>query len=76
MRAPAERAAYREWVLPDYQERMVGHVRELEVSDAGYLRRTREGEADDGEQALKLESERFGIPELLFRPQDCGERAF
>ena len=41
LRASAECAAYREWVLPDYQERMTGHVRELEVSEAGYLRRTR-----------------------------------
>ena len=35
-----------------------------------------DGEADDSEQALKLESERFGIPELLFRPQDCGESGY
>ena len=72
---PAARSAYREWVLPTYQQGDDrGHARELRVDpDSGRFRRTRRGDASAA-QSLRLEVERFAAPELLFAPQPLRPR--
>ena len=54
---------YREYVLPDYTTVKRGFIR----APADTLSRPAEGE-----QILKLNNERFSIPELLFSPSDIG----
>jgi len=66
---PADRSAYREWVLPDYHAISKGYQKDLPVV-AGRFQRTPRDSTE--EQALRLEIERFAVPELLFHPTDCG----
>jgi len=53
----------REYVLPDYSSIRKGFVRPLE--DTGT-------KPSNNEQLLRMNSERFTIPELLFHPSDVG----
>lgn len=63
---PASRSCYREWVLPDFSRSDVGFAREVEIDAfSGRYRRSREKAS---EQFLRLELERFAVPEALFQP--------
>ncbi|XP_068248580.1 actin-related protein 6-like [Palaemon carinicauda] len=53
----------RDYVLPDFTTIKRGYVRSLEEST---------GKATAGEQLIRLNNERFSIPELLFNPSDVG----
>lgn len=73
---PAEKSAYVEWILPDYRDTMEGRKRDLEVVNRGgrnIFKRTRQDDPNE-EQALRMELERFSVPELLFTPPDVGLR--
>lgn len=53
----------RDYVLPDYTAIRRGYLREPETNE------------DEGEQQiLRLNNERFAVPELLFHPSDVGLR--
>lgn len=69
----------KEYVLPDYQTRMTGVVREYDA--AAVAARTRCGGGGGGdelgtpastEDVFVLRNERFTVPELLFHPTDIG----
>ncbi|CAK7275018.1 Actin-related protein 6 [Sporothrix epigloea] len=64
----------KEYVLPDYQTRTTGVVREYDA--AAVAARTRRGGGggggDDLEDVFVLRNERFTVPELLFHPTDIG----
>lgn len=68
----------REYVLPDYQTIMVGHVKEQEDGGAEPPAKKPKnsliGKADDddGPTILRVNNERFTVPELLFHPSDIG----
>ncbi|XP_037775751.1 actin-related protein 6-like [Penaeus monodon] len=53
----------RDYVLPDFTTIKRGYVRTREEST---------GKATAGEQLIRLNNERFTIPELLFTPSDVG----
>ncbi|RXG58852.1 Actin-related protein 6 [Armadillidium vulgare] len=53
----------RDYVLPDFTTIKRGYVRSREESN---------GKAPNGEQLIRLNNERFSIPELLFNPSDVG----
>lgn len=53
----------REYVLPDFTTIRRGYMREPVA---------KRSDADDDQQILKLNNERFSIPELLFHPSDVG----
>ena len=52
----------RDFVLPDFQQRMEGYV--LGPDEP----------LEEGAQALRVENERFTVPEVLFHPSDVGVR--
>ncbi|XP_064487954.1 actin-related protein 6-like [Ornithodoros turicata] len=58
-----ENTVVRDYILPDYT-----------VIKRGYLRPAEEttGKAKDNEQLIRLNNERFMVPELLFHPSDIG----
>jgi len=60
----ANKALCREFVLPDYQDSMEGHVR---LPDGAS-----KAAGNDGEQVLPLRNERVSVPEVLFHPTDIG----
>jgi actin-related protein 6 len=73
----AKHAAYREWVLPDYRNHNRAYARALNVDpDLGRFKRTRRGGGgikESGDfQILRMEAERFSVPEVLFAPSDVG----
>ena len=49
----------KEYVLPDYLEIRRGHIRD-------------KFEAVQGKQIIKMNNERFSVPEILFSPSDIG----
>ncbi|KAF2359909.1 Actin family [Trinorchestia longiramus] len=53
----------RDYVLPDFTSIKRGYLRSREDSD---------GKSPNGEQLIRLNNERFAVPELLFRPSDIG----
>lgn len=59
---PSENRIVREYVLPDFTTIKRGYLREVATA------RTK----NDDQQILKLNNERFTIPELLFHPCDVG----
>lgn len=58
-----ENSIMRDYILPDYSTIRRGYVRKLEETG----RRQK-----DSEQILRLNNERFTVPELLFHPSDVG----
>uniref|UniRef100_A0A8W8MKS3 Actin-related protein 6 n=2 Tax=Magallana gigas TaxID=29159 RepID=A0A8W8MKS3_MAGGI len=58
-----ENTIARDYVLPDYTHIKRGYVRPPEETT---------GKAKDGEQIIRMNNERFAIPELLFHPSDVG----
>ncbi|CAD5125079.1 DgyrCDS13320 [Dimorphilus gyrociliatus] len=60
-----ENKIVREYVLPDFSTRQRGVVRYP-------LSKKQLKEQSDHEQAVKMNNERFSIPELLFNPTDVG----
>ncbi|XP_062573518.1 actin-related protein 6-like [Saccostrea cucullata] len=58
-----ENTIARDYVLPDYTHIKRGYVRPQEETT---------GRAKDGEQIIRMNNERFAIPELLFHPSDVG----
>ncbi|XP_063404961.1 actin-related protein 6-like [Mytilus trossulus] len=58
-----ENTIARDYVLPDYTHIKRGYVKPLEETT---------GRAKDGEQIIRMNNERFTIPELLFHPSDVG----
>lgn len=58
-----ENTIARDYVLPDYTHIKRGFVRPLEETT---------GKAKEGEQIIRMNNERFAIPELLFHPSDVG----
>ncbi|GFO41916.1 actin-related protein 6-like, partial [Plakobranchus ocellatus] len=52
----------RDYILPDYTHIKRGHVRPPEDS----------GKSKGDEQMIRMNNERFAVPELLFRPSDVG----
>jgi len=66
----------REYVLPDYQSIMVGYVKEQDdstVAPPNKKAKLVQGDDDeDGPASLRLNNERFTIPEMLFHPSDIG----
>jgi len=79
----AASSVYAEWVLPtfggtassdDPDNSPTGYRRSLKVDpDSGRFRRTNKHD-QSAAQCLRLEAERFLVPELLFRPSDVGLR--
>eukprot|EP00615_Pteridomonas_danica_P012744 CAMPEP_0114352694 /NCGR_PEP_ID=MMETSP0101-20121206/18128_1 /TAXON_ID=38822 ORGANISM="Pteridomonas danica, Strain PT" /NCGR_SAMPLE_ID=MMETSP0101 /ASSEMBLY_ACC=CAM_ASM_000211 /LENGTH=324 /DNA_ID=CAMNT_0001493203 /DNA_START=9 /DNA_END=980 /DNA_ORIENTATION=- len=69
----ASNSAYAEWVLPSYQNGDdKGYIRDLPTDpDSGRIKRTRKTDESKG-QCLRIESERFTVPEILFHPMDIG----
>ncbi|XP_077528758.1 actin-related protein 6-like [Haemaphysalis longicornis] len=59
----AENTIARDYVLPDYTVIKRGYLRPLEETT---------GKPKDSEQLLRLNNERFMVPELLFHPSDIG----
>lgn len=57
-----ENTIVRDYVLPDYTSIRRGFLRTLEESASTAV----------GEQTLRLNNERFSVPELLFHPSDIG----
>ncbi|XP_013779892.1 actin-related protein 6-like [Limulus polyphemus] len=53
----------RDYVLPDYTVIKRGYVRPLEETT---------GKPKDNEQIIRMNNERFMVPELLFHPSDIG----
>ncbi|MCL4119484.1 UNVERIFIED_CONTAM: hypothetical protein GTU68_019164 [Idotea baltica] len=53
----------RDYVLPDFTSIKRGYLRARQDSN---------GKAPNGEQLIRLNNERFSIPELLFNPYDVG----
>uniref|UniRef100_A0A2P2I776 Actin-related protein 6-like n=2 Tax=Hirondellea gigas TaxID=1518452 RepID=A0A2P2I776_9CRUS len=60
---PPDNDLLRDYVLPDFTSIKRGFLRSLEESD---------GKSPNGEQLIRLNNERFSVPELLFRPSDVG----
>ncbi|XP_075727815.1 actin-related protein 6 isoform X2 [Rhipicephalus microplus] len=58
-----ENTVARDYVLPDYTVIKRGYIRPLEETT---------GKPKDNEQLLRLNNERFMVPELLFHPSDIG----
>ncbi|EEC00547.1 conserved hypothetical protein, partial [Ixodes scapularis] len=58
-----ENTVARDYVLPDYTVIKRGYVRPLEETT---------GRPKDNEQMIRLNNERFMVPELLFHPSDIG----
>lgn len=58
-----ENAITRDYVLPDYTHIKRGYVRPPEETT---------GVAKDAEQIIRMNNERFAIPEILFHPSDVG----
>eukprot|EP00611_Tribonema_gayanum_P007258 TRINITY_DN1660_c0_g2_i1.p1 TRINITY_DN1660_c0_g2~~TRINITY_DN1660_c0_g2_i1.p1 ORF type:complete len:267 (+),score=63.53 TRINITY_DN1660_c0_g2_i1:227-1027(+) len=67
--SPAHGPIVREFVLPDYKNVLQGYVRDPSEFTP---EQRREHMAEDAPQSLRLESERFAVPELLFKPSDIG----
>lgn len=59
----SENTVARDYVLPDYTVIKRGYIRPLEETT---------GKPKDNEQLLRLNNERFMVPELLFHPSDIG----
>jgi len=60
-----------EYVLPDFTVVKRGFIRPHEQMLEA-LKRKRGATAPDSEQTLRLSSERYSVPELLFTPSDAG----
>lgn len=58
-----ENTIARDYVLPDYTVIKRGYLRPLEETT---------GKPKDNEQIIRLNNERFTVPELLFHPSDIG----
>lgn len=58
-----ENTVMRDYVLPDYTHIKRGYVRPQEETT---------GKAQGNEQIIRMNNERFAIPELLFNPSDVG----
>ncbi|XP_074643022.1 actin-related protein 6-like [Tubulanus polymorphus] len=58
-----ENTVVRDYILPDYTHIKRGYMRSAEEST---------GKAAGSEQIIRLNNERFAIPELLFHPSDVG----
>lgn len=58
-----ENTIVREYVLPDYSTIRRGYIRKVEETGQ---------RAKDNEQILRLNNERFTVPEVLFHPSDVG----
>ena len=52
----------RDYVLPDFTTLRRGFLKSAELT----------GRPDEGEQTIRLNNERFTVPELLFNPSDIG----
>ncbi|KAK3578879.1 hypothetical protein CHS0354_010239 [Potamilus streckersoni] len=59
----SENTVMRDYVLPDYTHITRGYVRPIEETT---------GKAQGNEQIIRMNNERFAIPELLFHPSDVG----
>ncbi|XP_045195370.2 actin-related protein 6-like [Mercenaria mercenaria] len=59
----AENTVMRDYVLPDYTHIKRGYVRPQEETT---------GRAQGNEQIIRMNNERFAVPELLFHPSDVG----
>ncbi|XP_052811955.1 actin-related protein 6-like [Mya arenaria] len=59
----AENTVMRDYVLPDYTHITRGYVRPREETT---------GKAKGNEQIIRMNNERFSVPELLFHPSDVG----
>jgi actin-related protein 6 len=65
----------KDYVLPDYDRRSKGYVRDHDPEQAGKLKKLQTGKpAEAAEDILTLRNERFTVPELLFNPSDIGMR--
>ncbi|KAK7793356.1 hypothetical protein R5R35_008508 [Gryllus longicercus] len=58
-----ENTIVRDYVLPDYTSIRRGYVKDPAVAPSG---------EDGDQQTLRLNNERFTVPELLFNPSDVG----
>ena len=56
---PKENSIAIDYVLPDFTTIRRGYIRSKD-------------EAGNGEQVIRMNNERFAVPELLFRPSDIG----
>jgi actin-related protein 6 len=56
---PKENSLAIDYVLPDFTTIRRGYIRSKD-------------EAGNGEQVIRMNNERFAVPELLFRPSDIG----
>jgi len=69
----------REYILPDYQTIMVGQIKEFDPTETQEAKRAKLADSlvgkedeDDGPAMLRINNERFTVPELLFHPSDIG----
>ena len=53
----------RDYVLPDFTSIRRGFMKSWEDSS---------GRPEEGEQLIRMNNERFMVPEILFRPSDIG----
>lgn len=60
----------KDYVLPDFQTRMKGELREFDPAAHSKSRKLAAGAAQ--EDVITLRNERFAVPELLFHPADVG----
>ena len=59
----ADNTIARDYVLPDFTSIRRGYMKPQEESS---------GRPGDGEQIIRMNNERFMVPEILFRPSDIG----
>ncbi|KAK6187646.1 hypothetical protein SNE40_005625 [Patella caerulea] len=58
-----ENTIARDYVLPDYTHIKRGYIRPIEETT---------GKAQGSEQIIRMNNERFAVPEILFQPSDVG----
>ena len=62
-RSPGDNTIARDYVLPDFTSIRRGFMKSVEDST---------GRPEEGEQLIRMNNERFMVPEILFRPSDIG----
>ena len=65
-RSSRENSVARDYVLPDFTSLRRGFMKGREESLG------RPDAANEGEQIIRMNNERFAVPELLFNPSDIG----
>ena len=61
---PRNNSIVQEYILPDFALNRRGRIRQPDEI------------MEDSYQVLYMDNERFTVPEILFRPDDIGERTF